>query len=47
VETSGGGTWRSGNVIDYATKLALAGPATATQTTRDAIDSVNSGAHRR
>ena len=40
LETSGGGTWRSGDVIDYATKLVLAGPVTATQTTRDAIDSV-------
>jgi transposase InsO family protein len=40
LETSGGGTWRSGDVIDYATKLVLAGPITATQTTRDAIDSV-------
>jgi len=40
LETSGGGTWRSGDVIDYATKLVLAGPVTATQATRDAIDSV-------
>ena len=40
LETSGGGTWRSGDVIDYATKLVLAGPVSATQTTRDAIDSV-------
>jgi transposase InsO family protein len=37
LETSGGGTWRSGDVIDYVTKLVLAGPVTATQTTRDAI----------
>ena len=40
LETSGGGTWRSGDVIDYATKLVLAAPVTATQTTRDAIASV-------
>ena len=40
LETSGGGTWRSGDVIDYAAKLVLAGPVTATQTTRDAIASV-------
>jgi len=40
LETSGGGTWRSGDVIDYATKLVLAGPVTATQTTGDAIASV-------
>ena len=40
LETSGGGTWRSGDVIDYATKLVLAGPVTATQTTRDAVASV-------
>ena len=40
LETSGGGTWRSGDVIDYATKVVLAGPVTATQTTRDAINSV-------
>jgi transposase InsO family protein len=40
LETSGGGTWRSGDVIDYATKLVLAGPVTATQTTRDAICSI-------
>ena len=37
LETSGGGTWRSGDVIDYATKLVLAGPVSATQTHRDAI----------
>ena len=30
----------SGDVIDYATKLVLAGPITATQTTRDAIASL-------
>lgn len=40
LETTGGGTWRSGDVIDYATKLVLAGPVTPTQTTRDAIASV-------
>jgi putative transposase len=40
LETSGGGTWRSGDVIDYAAKLVLAGPVTATQTHRDAIASV-------
>lgn len=40
LETSGGGTWRSGDVIDYATKLVLAGPVSATQTARDAIASV-------
>lgn len=37
LETSGRGTWRSGDVIDYATKLVLAGPVTAMQTTRDVI----------
>jgi len=40
LETSGGGTWRSGDVIDYWAKLVLAGPVTATQTHRDAIASV-------
>jgi putative transposase len=40
LETAGGGTWRSGDVIDYATKLVLAGPVTATQTHREAIESV-------
>jgi putative transposase len=40
LETSGGGTWRSGDVIDYATKLVLAGPVTATQTARDAISAI-------
>ena len=40
LETSGGGTWRSGDVIDYATKLVLAGPVSATQTTRDAINAI-------
>jgi putative transposase len=40
LETSGGGTWRSGDVIDDATKLVLAGPVTATQTTRDAIAAI-------
>jgi putative transposase len=40
LETSGGGTWRCGDVIDYATKLVLAGPVTATQTTRDAISAI-------
>lgn len=37
LETSGGGTWRSGDVIDYATKFVLSGPISATQTARDAI----------
>lgn len=37
LETSGGGTWRSGDVVDYWAKLVLAGPVTATQTHRDAI----------
>lgn len=40
LETSGGGTWRSGDVIDYATKLVLAGPVTATQTGADAVASL-------
>lgn len=40
LETSGGGTWRSGDVIDYAAKLVLAGPVTATQTGADAVASV-------
>jgi putative transposase len=40
LETSGGGTWRSGDVIDYVTKLVLAGPVTATQTATDAINSI-------
>ena len=40
LETSGGGTWRSGDVIDYATKLVLAGPVSATQTHRDAINAL-------
>ncbi len=40
LETAGGGTWRSGDVIDYATKMVLAGPVTPTQTTQDAIASV-------
>jgi transposase InsO family protein len=40
LQTSGGGTWRSGDVIDYATKFVLAGPVTATQTTRDAISTI-------
>lgn len=40
LETSGGGTWRSGDVIDYATKMVLAGPVTATSTARDAIASL-------
>jgi hypothetical protein len=39
LETGGGGTWRSGDVIDSATKLVLAGPVTATHTARDAIAS--------
>lgn len=36
LETSGSGTWRSGDVIDYAAKLVLAGPVTATLTAADA-----------
>lgn len=40
LETAGGGTWRSGDVVDYWGKLVLAGPVTATQTHRDAIASV-------
>jgi transposase InsO family protein len=46
LETSGGGTWRSGDVIDYATKLVLAGPVSATQTHRDAIASVQAAIDR-
>lgn len=46
LETSGGGTWRSGDVIDYATKLVLAGPVSATQTHRDAIASVQAALDR-
>ncbi|MDP9434721.1 MAG: DDE-type integrase/transposase/recombinase, partial [Actinomycetota bacterium] len=46
LETSGGGTWRSGDVIDYATKLVLAGPVTPTQTARDAIASVQAALDR-
>ena len=41
LETSGGGTWRSGDVIDYATKLVLACPVSATQTARDAVASID------
>jgi putative transposase len=40
LETSGGGTWRSGDVIDYAAKLVLAGPVTPTQTGAEAVASV-------
>lgn len=40
LETSGGGTWRSGDVIDYWAKLVLAGPVTPTQTGPDAVVSV-------
>lgn len=40
LETAGGGTWRSGDVVDYWGKLVLAGPVTPTQTHRDAIASV-------
>jgi len=46
LETSGGGTWRSGDVIDYATKLVFAGPVSATQTHRDAIASVQASLDR-
>jgi transposase InsO family protein len=46
LETSGGGTWRSGDVIDYWAKLVLAGPVTATQTHRDAIASVQAALDR-
>ena len=40
LETAGGGTWRSGDVVDYWGKVVLAGPVTKTQTHRDAIASV-------
>ena len=40
LETSGGGTWRSGDVIDYAAKYVLAGPVTATSTAKDAVESL-------
>ena len=40
LETAGGGTWRSGDVVDYWAKVVLAGPVTKTQTHRDAIASV-------
>ena len=41
LETSGAGTLRSGDVIDYAAKLVLAGPVTATQTATDAVASLH------
>ena len=40
LETAGGGTWRSGDVVDSWGKVVLAGPVTKTQTHRDAIASV-------
>ncbi|MGE4425800.1 MAG: transposase, partial [Solirubrobacteraceae bacterium] len=40
LETSGGGTWRSGDLVDYWGKVVLAGPVTKNQTHRDAIASV-------
>lgn len=46
LETSGGGTWRSGDVIDYATKMVLAGPVSATQATRDAISAIEDARSR-
>jgi putative transposase len=36
-ETSAGGTWRIGAVVDYAAKLCLAVHASGTQTARDAV----------
>jgi len=36
-ETSAGGTWRIGAVVDYAAKLCLATQASGTQTARDAV----------
>lgn len=37
LETSGGGTWQLGGVVDYAAKIALACAVTATKTWRDAV----------
>lgn len=39
-ETSRGGTWRLAPVVDYATKLCLAVPASGTTGARDAIASI-------
>ncbi|MEI7745347.1 MAG: integrase core domain-containing protein [Chloroflexota bacterium] len=39
-ETSRGGTWRVSPVVDYATKLCLAGPVSGTTGARDAIRAV-------
>jgi putative transposase len=40
LETLGGGTWQLGGVVDYAAKLALACPVSATKTWRDAVDAL-------
>lgn len=37
LETEGGGSWQLGGVVDYAAKLSLACPVTATKTWRDAV----------
>lgn len=39
-ETSAGGTWRIGGVVDYATKVCLAAAITGTTTSRDACGAV-------
>lgn len=45
LETAGGGTWRSGDVIDYATKLVLAGPRHA-DADHQRRDRLRAGRHR-
>jgi transposase InsO family protein len=39
-ETTAGGTWRIGGVVDYATKVCLAAALTGTTTSRDACAAV-------
>lgn len=45
-ETQGGGTWNLGGLVDYAGKLALACPITATKTHRDAIAALEAARDR-
>lgn len=46
LETTAGGTWQMGGVVDYVTKFCLTCPVTATKTWRDAVGCLDAARER-
>jgi putative transposase len=46
LETTAGGTWQMGGVVDYVTKLCLTCPVTATKTWREAVSCLETARER-